>query len=201
MSFDTTRQCSKASSSAKYMANFIEKPQQERHSIISEWQHYTTTTTTNSNPSCFFIPFVADNDEDEEDDKEEQTDDDDGDDNKPPLHALKQWMVCKDAITVLLDYGKFKWRTCQKAVKNNRPPEHGNEGKVTGKAKHFANEVKDDLHEFFHQLNQFLVRRLRDWCERRLERGCEMQKWMSLSSLLLGANERCTLGFAMKGMT
>ena len=26
---------------------------------------------------------------------------------------------------------------------------------MTGKAKHFANEVKDDLHEFFHQLKQF----------------------------------------------
>jgi hypothetical protein len=42
---------------AKYMVNFIEKPLQERHSIISEWQRYTTTTTTttDSNPRFFFI--------------------------------------------------------------------------------------------------------------------------------------------------
>ena len=138
---------------AKYMANFIEKPQQERHSIISEWQRYTTTT--NNNPRCFFIPFVAEDDDEDEGDEDEEQANNDGDDNKPPLHALKEWMVCKDAIALLLDYGKFKWRTCQKAVKNNRLPGHGNKGKVNGKAKHFANDVKDDLHEFFHQLKQF----------------------------------------------
>jgi hypothetical protein len=63
-------------------------------------------------------------------------------------------MVCKDAITLLPDYGRIKWRTCQNAVKNNRPPEHGNKGKVIGKGKLFASEVKDDLHEFFHQLKR-----------------------------------------------
>jgi thymidylate synthase len=72
----------------KYMVNFIKKPEQERHSIISEWLRYTTTTT-NSNPCCFFIPFVGYDDEDEDDDEEKQTDDYDGHDNKPPLHALK----------------------------------------------------------------------------------------------------------------
>ena len=42
---------------AIHMANFIAKPQQERHSIIMEWQRYTLTTTRNE--LCFFIPFIS----------------------------------------------------------------------------------------------------------------------------------------------
>ena len=77
------------------------------------------------------------------------------DSNKTALHALKNYMVCKDAIALLLDYGRIKWRTCQQAVKRNHLPDHGNKGKLTGKAKRFAVEVKADLHDFFKEIKQF----------------------------------------------
>jgi hypothetical protein len=72
-----------------------------------------------------------------------------------PLLVLKDWMVCKNAISILLDYGRYKWRTCQTAVLKNRLPEHGNKGKLNGPNIGFATEVKVDLHEFFHQIKQF----------------------------------------------
>ena len=150
---------------AKYMANFIAKPQQERHSIIMEWQRYTLTTTRNE--LCFFIPFISEDGDDElpfgmdGHNNDETKDGDDVDDEEEmnleehPLHALKKAMVCKDAISLLLDYGRIKWKTCQMAVVHNKLPDHGNKGKVLGNAKRFANEVKDDLHGFFHELKQF----------------------------------------------
>jgi hypothetical protein len=154
---------------AKYLANFIAKPQQERHSIIMEWQRYTLTTTAER---CFYIPFISEKDDDEYpigtgEDADEAKDEGDGNErnnniNEPtehPLHALKEWMVCKDAISLLLDYGCVKWRTCKQAVLNNKLPEHGNKGKLLGNAKRFADEVKDDLHEFFAQIRQFATPR------------------------------------------
>ena len=128
---------------AKYMAAFIQKPQQERHSIVMEWLRYTNTTKARD---CFYIPFVgADDDED----------DDDSSDEERPIQALKHWMVCKDAISLLLDYGHIKWKTCSLAVLQNRLPEHGNKGKLCGPARHFAVEVKQDLHAFFNEIKQF----------------------------------------------
>jgi hypothetical protein len=62
--------------------------------------------------------------------------------------------VCKDAILILLDYGRKKWKTCQ-AVLDNRLAEHGNKGRLCGPGKSFASEVKTDLHEYFHQMQQF----------------------------------------------
>jgi hypothetical protein len=47
------------------------------------------------------------------DDDDEQYDDEM---EEEPLIVLKDWMVCKNAISILLDYGRYKWRTCQTAV-------------------------------------------------------------------------------------
>ena len=91
---------------AKYMATFIQKPQQERHSIIMEWLRYTNTTKARD---CFYIPFVGANDDE---------DDDDSSGEERPIQALKHWMVCKDEISLLLDYGRINgrpavWRSCR----------------------------------------------------------------------------------------
>ena len=134
---------------AKYMVAFVAKPRQERHTIIMEWLRYTTTT---KEKACFFIPFVADDNNKNGDEEEEEETDNDGENM---LHELKNYMVCKDAISILLDYGRCKWKTCAKAVKNNSLPVHGNIGKVSNNAKKFEREVKDDLHAFFHDMNQF----------------------------------------------
>ena len=134
---------------AKYMVAFVAKPRQERHTIIMEWLRYTTTT---KEKACFFIPFVADDNNKNGDEEEEEETDNDGENM---LHELKNYMVCKDAISILLDYGRCKWKTCEKAVKNNSLPVHGNMGKVSNNTKKFEREVKDDLHAFFHDMNQF----------------------------------------------
>ena len=143
---------------ARYMVAFQGKPHQERHSIVMAWLRYTTTRTTTTSNTCFFIPFLADNDDDEENENQttdtEGGDDDEGSNNKP-LQELKNWMVCKDAISLLLDYGRIRWRTCVNAVLNNKLPAHGNKGKVLGPAKRFQEEVKDDLHAFFEEIKQF----------------------------------------------
>ena len=110
--------------------------------IVTEWIWYIHTT--NSDP-CFFIPFISD------DDDKTQGEASDND----PLHPLKEWRVCKNAISVLLDYGIRKWQTCQEAILQNKLPTHGNKGKVLGKAKRFADHVKDDLHSFFQHIKQF----------------------------------------------
>jgi hypothetical protein len=132
---------------AKYMVSFAAKPRQERHSIIMEWLRYTTTTTEKA---CFFIPFLVDNNEHGEEEVEETHN---NGDNK--VDELKNYMVCQDAISILLDYGRRKWKTCEKAVKHNSLPEHGNTGKASNNAKKFEREVKDDLHAFFQDMNQF----------------------------------------------
>ena len=133
---------------AKYMVAFANKPQQERHSIIMEWLRYTPSMIKkNDDRCCFFIPFLASDDDDDEQYDDEM--------EEEPLLVLKDWMVCKNAISILLDYGRYKWRTCQTAVLKNRLPEHGNKGKLNGPNVSFATEVKVDLHEFFHQIKQF----------------------------------------------
>ena len=75
--------------------------------------------------------------------------------NETAFHALKNYMVYKDAIAPLPDYRRIKWRTCQQAVKQNHLPDHGNKGRLSGKAKRFAVEVKADLHDFFKEIKQF----------------------------------------------
>ena len=82
-------------------------------------------------------------------------DDDDDEEEPANLDELKNYMVCKDTISILLNYKKGRWTTCQKAVLSNSMPVHGNKGKLTGKAHRFATEVKDDLHEFFEELKEF----------------------------------------------
>ena len=129
---------------AKYMASFGAKRVQERHSIVMEWQRYTSGAANSDR--CFFLPFLTDDDDDEYPQ---------GDNDDNPLDALKDWMVCRDAISLLLDYHKVKWKTCRDAVVNNKLPEHGNKGKVLGRAKRFAEEVKEDLDLFFQEMKQF----------------------------------------------
>jgi hypothetical protein len=146
MSFDTTilrDNAARQAAVARYMDDFITtRPHQERHSIVSEWIRYTHTTNSDL---CFFIPFISDDDD--------ETQGEAGDND--PLHPLKEWRVCKNAISVLLDYGIRKWQTCQEAILQNKLPTHGNKGKVLGKAKRFADHVKDDLHSFFQHIKQF----------------------------------------------
>jgi hypothetical protein len=61
-----------------YIAAFIQKPVQERHSIIMEWLRYTARKERRQkryDDGCsFFIPFVAPEDDEEQD----YDDDDDG---------------------------------------------------------------------------------------------------------------------------
>ena len=102
--------------------------------------------THNKFGPVFFIPFISDDDDDE-------TQGEAGDND--PLHPLKEWRVCKNAISVLLDYGIWKWQTCQEAILQNKLPTHSKKGKVLGKAKRFADHVKDDLHSFFQHIKQF----------------------------------------------
>jgi hypothetical protein len=63
----------------------------------------------------FLIPFIASEDDDEEDSDDDELE-------KQPLLILKDWMVCKDAILILLDYGRKKWKMCDKAVVHNWLP-------------------------------------------------------------------------------
>ena len=80
-----------------------------------EWLRYTARKDRRQkryDDGCsFFIPFVAPEDDDDDDDGMEEDEVE-----KQPLLILKDWMVCKDAISILLDYGQKKWKTCQKAV-------------------------------------------------------------------------------------
>ena len=134
---------------AKYMAAFAKKPVQEKHSILIEWIRYTTNAAADD--ACFYIPFISEKNANLAD----EDDDDDDDDSNNSLHALKEHMVCRNAICHLLWFGQSKWKTCTNAVKKNILPVHGNKGKITGKAKRFRDDVADDLHEFFHQMEQF----------------------------------------------
>ena len=148
---------------ANYMALFIRKPVQERHSIIMEWMRYTSHADINAR--CYFLPFVVSDDGDNPflgDD--EEIDEGNGEDEFEPavgelnnngVLELKPWMVCRYAISLLLDYGRIKWQRCQTAVSKNLLFEHGSKGKVPGTAKRFSREVKEDLHKFFHQMKQF----------------------------------------------
>ena len=144
---------------AKYMVLFIKKPLQERHSIVMEWIRYTKTR---SFTKFYFLPFVADeegaNPFDGDDESLEDGDDDDeifNNNRHEGLHELKHGMVCKDAISILLDYGRRKWKQCQTKVAKNIVFEHGSKGKLAPKAKRFAAEVEDGLHAFFHEIKQF----------------------------------------------
>ena len=140
---------------ARYMASFATKPPQEKHSIVVEWLRYTKSAAkNNADGACFFIPFLAP--ENDENDDSEGEDDEEDDNDARPLDILKDWMVCRHAIAVLIDYGRKKWRTCQAALAANRLPIHGNKGKtMLGPSKHVTDEVKGGLHDFFHEIKQF----------------------------------------------
>jgi hypothetical protein len=102
----------------------------------------------------FFIPFLAP--ENNQNDDSEGEDDEEGNNDARPLDILKDWMVCRHAIAVLIDYGRKKWRTCQAALAANRLPIHGSKGKtMLGPSKHVTDKVKGGLHDFFHEIKQF----------------------------------------------
>lgn len=109
----------------------------------------------------FLLPFVA-----------TKCDDaggpvDDIDDKCLLLEALKDYKVCKHAISILLDYRQCKLDCCKKAVAQNILPEHWNKGRVTGKAKSFADKMKDDLFAFLMQRRSLANPRQLDLCGRR----------------------------------
>jgi hypothetical protein len=135
------------------MVPFATKPPQEKHSIVVEWLRYTKSANkNNADGAYFYIPFLASGDNDNDDDSNGEDEEED----MQPLEVLKDWMVCKHVIALLFDYGQRKWRTWQVALAENWLPVHGNKGKkLLGPSKHVTAEVKGDLHDFFHKMQQF----------------------------------------------
>jgi len=66
--------------------------------------------------------------------------------------ALRSYKVCRRAIGFILGINKAAWETCQKAVKMNIIPCHGNRYKRSGRGKQFDEEIRDDLIAYLEDL-------------------------------------------------
>jgi hypothetical protein len=130
---------------ASSMCFFNEKSLQERQANIMTMIQYTDGNTQSKK---FILPFV-----DVCTDPVTNTNDDQNGD-RPEIAMLCGRKVCRSAIGALLDFSFRKWKTCVDAVKNNRPPMHGNKYNRNA-ASQFEQHCVTSLHEFFAGLKDF----------------------------------------------
>jgi hypothetical protein len=130
---------------ASSMCCFNDKSLQERQANIMTMIQYTDGLTQNKK---FILPFV-----DVCTDTVTNTNDDQNGD-RPEIAMLCGRKVCRSAIAGLFDFSYRKWKTCNDAVKNNKPPLHG--GKYNRNASsQFTEHCVTSLHEFFEGLKYF----------------------------------------------
>jgi hypothetical protein len=68
-----------------------------------------------------------------------------------PGHPLT-YMICKNALAMMIGFGQSKWTTVTKLVKQNKNPTHGLRQKTSNNSKP---GVLDDLHVYFDRLKDF----------------------------------------------
>ena len=128
---------------AKYMMLYFEKSKPHKQQIIMEWLRYTEDSTT----ACRFLLPVCDREYDVTINNDEAVQE-----FSNKVTALRSYKVCKSAIGFILGINKDAWNTCQKAVKKNMVPQHGNRYQRSGRGRQFDGEIKDDLMVFLEGL-------------------------------------------------
>ena len=70
---------------------------------------------------------------------------------------LKKKRICQLKISLILDIGCIKWKTCATCVKNNVLPVHGLAKKVSNHHKRFMHDLVPFLHVFFDEVKEIAM--------------------------------------------
>ena len=97
------------------------------------------------------------------------------------MKMLLEYKICKFGLGFIFGISKFAWRTCSDAVKRNQVPIHALAGTRSNHGIEFDTKVKDDLMDFFIDLQ--LKAQPRSTLAVRTETGVSLNKKVDVQRL------------------
>jgi hypothetical protein len=122
---------------ANYMSKFYTKSRTERMLTIMDWIRYTKRGS--GIKPMYYLPFFND----------DSTSEYHEDERLEVIKLLSVHKVCRSALRIVLDFGRFQWAAAENCVDTCSSPTHALQNRRSNNGKLFDEYIKDDLFRYF----------------------------------------------------